>query len=35
LDKPIKTLGEYDVRVKLYPGVTGSIKVFVIPEEQP
>ena len=35
LDKPIKTLGEYEVRVKLYPGVTGSIKVFVIPEEQP
>jgi large subunit ribosomal protein L9 len=35
LDKPIKTLGEYEVPVKLYPGVTGSIKVFVIPEEQP
>ncbi|UCB50722.1 MAG: 50S ribosomal protein L9 [Deltaproteobacteria bacterium] len=35
LDKPIKTLGDYEVRVKLYPGVTGSIKVVVIAEEQP
>ncbi len=33
LDKPIKTLGEFDVSVKLYPEVTGSIKVVVIPEE--
>ena len=33
LDKPIKTLGEFDVPVKLYPEVTGSIKVVVIPEE--
>lgn len=34
LDKPIKTLGEYEVPVKLYPEVTGSIRVVVIPEEQ-
>jgi large subunit ribosomal protein L9 len=34
LDKPIRTLGEYEVLVKLYPEVTGSIKVVVIPEEQ-
>ena len=34
LDKPIKTLGEHEVLVKLYPEVTGSIKVVVIPEEQ-
>ncbi len=34
LDKPIKTLGEYEVPIKLYPEVTGSIKVVVIPEEQ-
>ena len=33
LDKPIKTLGEFDVPVKLYPEVTGSIKVVVTPEE--
>lgn len=33
LDKPIKTLGEFDVPVKLYPEVTGSIKVVVIPKE--
>ncbi len=33
LDKPIKTLGEHDVAVKLYPEVTVSIKVVVEPEE--
>jgi len=33
LDKPIRTLGEYDVLIKLYPEVTGSIKVIVAPEE--
>ena len=33
LDKPIRTLGEYDVLVKLHPEVTGSIKVIVAPEE--
>ncbi len=34
LDKPIKTLGEYDVPIKLYPEVTGSIKLVVIAEEK-
>lgn len=33
LDKPIKTLGAFDVPVKLYPEVTGSLRVVVIPEE--
>ena len=33
LDKPIKSLGEFDVPIKLYPEVTGSIKVVVIREE--
>ena len=33
LDKPIKTLGEFDVPVKLYPEVTGSIKVVVVSKE--
>lgn len=33
LSKPIKTLGEFEVPVKLYPEVTGSIKVVVTPEE--
>ena len=33
LDKPIKNLGEFDVRIKLHPEVTGSIKVVVVPEE--
>ncbi len=34
LDKPIRALGEYDVLIKLYPEVTGSIKVVVAPEEE-
>jgi large subunit ribosomal protein L9 len=33
LDKPIKTLGEFDVKVKLHPLVVGSIKVTVIAGE--
>jgi len=33
LDRPIKTLGEFEVPVKLHPEVTGSVKVVVIPEE--
>ena len=33
LDKPIKSLGEYDVPIKLFPGVTGSVKVVVKSEE--
>lgn len=33
LDKPIKTLGEYDVPIKLHAHVTGSIKVMVIAGE--
>ena len=32
LDKPIKTLGEFDVPIRLYPEVIGSIKVVVVPE---
>jgi large subunit ribosomal protein L9 len=37
LDKPIKTLGEFKVGIKLHPDVVGSIKVVVVPEktEQP
>lgn len=33
LEKPIKALGEFDVQIRLYPEVTGSIKVVVVPEE--
>jgi large subunit ribosomal protein L9 len=33
LDKPIKSLGEFQVPVKLYPEVTGTVKVIVIPED--
>ena len=32
LDRPIKTLGEFEVPVKLHPEVIGSIKVVVVPE---
>ena len=33
LDKPIKTLGEFDIPVKLYPEVTATVKVVVSPED--
>ncbi|MFO7785799.1 MAG: 50S ribosomal protein L9 [Thermodesulfobacteriota bacterium] len=33
LDKPIKTVGEYEVPVKIYQEVSGQIKVVVSPEE--
>lgn len=32
LEKPIKSLGEFDVAVKIYPEVTGSLKVVVVAE---
>jgi len=32
LDKPIKTVGEFDVPIKLHPKVKGFIKVTVVPE---
>jgi large subunit ribosomal protein L9 len=34
LDKPIKSLGEYDVAIKIYPGLIGSVKVVVAPEQE-
>jgi large subunit ribosomal protein L9 len=34
LDKPIKAVGEYDIPVKIYPKVTGSIKVVVSAEQE-
>jgi large subunit ribosomal protein L9 len=33
LEKPIKTLGEFSVPIRLHPDVTGTIKVVVIPEK--
>ncbi|MBW2015677.1 MAG: 50S ribosomal protein L9 [Deltaproteobacteria bacterium] len=33
LEKPIKSLGEFEVPVKLHPNVTAGIKVVVVPEE--
>jgi large subunit ribosomal protein L9 len=32
LDKPIKSLGEFSVMVKLHPEVSAPIKVMVVPE---
>lgn len=32
LDKPIKTLGEFDIPIKLHPQVTASVRVTVVPE---
>ena len=32
LDKPIKSLGEFPVAVKLHPEVTVPVKVIVVPE---
>jgi large subunit ribosomal protein L9 len=32
LDKPIKALGEYHIPVRIYPKVTGAIKVIVAAE---
>jgi len=34
LDEPIKSLGEFDVPLKLYPEVQASIRVVVQPEEE-
>jgi len=34
LEKPIKTLGEFEVRVRIYPEVTGSVKVVVVPQKE-
>ncbi|MEJ2023779.1 MAG: 50S ribosomal protein L9, partial [Deltaproteobacteria bacterium] len=33
LDKPIKAVGEYDVPVRIYPEVVGSIRVAVSAKE--
>ena len=33
LEKPIKTIGEFEVPVKIYPEVIAAIKVVVTPEE--
>ncbi len=35
LDEPIKSLGEFPVRIKLSAGVTAEIKVVVVAESEP
>ncbi len=34
IDEPIKTVGDFDVHVKLHPVVTAQIKLKVIPEKE-
>ena len=34
LEKPIKTLGDHEVSIKIYPEVTGSVKVVVSAKEE-
>lgn len=34
LERPLKSLGEFEVPVKIYPEVTGTLKVVVVPEKQ-
>jgi large subunit ribosomal protein L9 len=34
LEKPIKELGEFVAKVKIYPEVTGEIKVVIVPEKE-
>jgi large subunit ribosomal protein L9 len=34
LDEPIKTLGIFDVKVKLHPEIISNVKVWVIAEEE-
>ncbi|MDR1124633.1 MAG: 50S ribosomal protein L9 [Deltaproteobacteria bacterium] len=34
LDSPIRTLGEFEVRVRLHAGVNATLKVKVVPEER-
>ena len=33
IDEPIKSLGVFDVKVKLHSEVTGNLKVWVISQE--
>jgi large subunit ribosomal protein L9 len=34
LDKPIKTVGDFEIPIRLYPEVVGSVRVTVNPEEE-
>ena len=34
LERPIKELGEFMAKVKIYPEVTGEIKVIIVPEKE-
>ena len=33
LDEPIKSLGEFPVKIKVHPGITAEIKIQVVAEE--
>lgn len=34
LEKPIKSLGEFEIPIRIYPDVTGMLKIVVQPEEK-
>lgn len=34
LDEPIKSLGEYEISIRLHPEVTTDVRVFVVEKEQ-
>lgn len=34
LEKPIKSLGEFEIPIRIYPDVTGLLKVVVQPEKE-
>jgi large subunit ribosomal protein L9 len=34
LDDPIKTLGEFPIKIKIFSGMTAEIKVLVVPDKQ-
>jgi large subunit ribosomal protein L9 len=34
LDKPLKTVGDFQVPLKIYPHVTGTVTIKVVPEQE-
>ncbi len=34
MERPIKNVGEFEFPVRIYPQVTGTVKVVVVPEEK-
>ncbi|HOJ92233.1 MAG TPA: 50S ribosomal protein L9 [Dictyoglomaceae bacterium] len=34
LEEPIKSLGEYEVEIRLHPQITAKVKIVILPEER-